>query len=573
MSPCDAFAERLAAWLPEPGADPEPWMDHAGSCADCRALLEAERAAEADLRAALHAPVPDGLEALIHRRLSAEVEPRPRRARWGWALAAAAAVIMAAGGWFLRGAVRPDTLSAEVVEGRGEIRSAGGVVQRAPLRTGQRIRTLDGRALVRHADALLWLDPGGEVVVGALERGEAPTLELIRGTLHFAVAPGPPFVIHTAHGRLRVAAAGGYLRALTPAELESRHVAEEDPMNPKMLALGLGAVGAAAAIVVAVQSGEVEVANGHGSQAVAAGQQGAATAGAAPAVVEERVRVLEARVTALKQARDAEKARADRLEARVKMLTGGEGEAAAEPDGEEKPLRPLADVRADVEALIKEQGMQILGLPDDHALLAELARMGPAGLEVLGGLLTEGDQTQRFGAAALMEKLLDPAAIPLLERAIFSGDNDENLLVQRMASHALAKIGGEKAVPVLERIVAEGGEWGMRTNAAYGLAEMGRKSGIDWLRESYATAEDGMAQMALLGAMAQVGDPSYLPDLHRVLKEETEYSRRYIAVTGIAKAAREESLPVLEAIIDDPNEDKMIITEARKAYDEIKGQE
>ncbi len=571
MSPCDAFAERLAAWIPEPGVDPDPWMAHAEGCADCRALLEAERAAEADLRAALHAPVPDGLEALIHRRLAA-VEPPPRRARWGWALAAAAAVIMAAGGWFLRGAVRPGTLSAEVVEGQGEIRSAGGVAQQAPLRTGQRIRTLDGRALVRHADALLWLDPGGEVVVGALERGEAPALELVRGTLHFAVAPGPPFVIHTAHGRLRVAAAGGHLRALTPAELEAG-LEEEDPMNPKMLALGLGVVGAAAVIVVAVQSGEVEVTNGHGSQALAAGQQGAATAGAAPAVVEERVRVLEARVSALKQERDAEKARADRLEARVKLLTSGESQAAAEPDGEEKPLRPLAEVRADVEALIKEQGMQILGLSADHALLAELARMGPGGVEVLGGLLAEGDQTQRFGAAALMEKLLDPAAIPLLERAIFSGDNDENLLVQRMASHALAKIGGEKAVPVLERVVAEGGEWGMRTNAAYGLAEMGRRSGIDWLRESYATAEDGMARMALLSAMAQVGDPSYLPDLHRALKEETEYSKRYIAVTGIAKAAREESLPVLEAIIDDPSEDKMIITEARKAYDEIKGQE
>ena len=209
----------------------------------------------------------------------------------------------------------------------------------------------------------------------------------------------------------------------------------------------------------------------------------------------------------------------------------------------------------------------------EHPLFKELVAMGPEGIKLLGAMLKTGDQSERFGAAALMEKLMSADAVPHLEAAIFGGDNDDNVLVQRMASHALGKIGGETAIPVLERVVAEGSEWGVRTNAAYSLAEMGRSSGIDWLLENYASQDDAGAKMAILGAMGQIGDPSYLPTLHTVLKEETEYSKRYLAVTGIAKAARAESLPVLEAIINNPDEDKMIITEAQKAYDEIKTEE
>lgn len=575
MSPCEDFAERLAAWLPEDDGAP-PWIAHSESCPACAELLAEEQALEQRLRAALEAPVPDGLEALIHRRLAeAQTEaastasrPAPRRGRW--ILAAAAALLLAAG-WWLRGPVAP-LPEATIIEGRGTIMPAD--TRAAVLARGQRIVTEDGRALVRHADALVWLAPHSEVRIDALERGEAPAMRLVRGGLDFAVAPGPPFVIDTAYGRLRAVDAGGSMRVFSP-DHDSRETPhdKEDTMNVKAIALGIGAIGAAAAIYVAVQSGEVEVSNGEGRATVGAGQSGAAAAGRAPAAIEARVATLEARITELKQARDREKARADRLEARLKVLSPAADGAGADAPAGDQPPREVAAVKADVEALIKEHGMQILGLDDDHALLKELAAMGPAGIELLGDILSTGDATQRFGAAALMSKLLDPSAIPALEAAVLSGDNDGNLLVQRMASLAVAKIGGEKSVPVLERIVSESGEWGVRTNAAYGLAQMGRQSGIDWLRDSFQTADDDMTRMMLLGVMAQVGDPSYLPDMHRVLKEETEYSRRYVAVTGIAKAAREESLPVLEAIINDPDEDKMIIAEARKAYDEIKGEE
>lgn len=341
-------------------------------------------------------------------------------------------------------------------------------------------------------------------------------------------------------------------------------------MDARVGAAGVVVAGAVVALFVAVQAGDVTVENDRGAVTVAPGEQAVARAGEAPAkaAAEARVAEVEARYEALKREKDAQQADYDRLKARLAVLERENKAAAAEVK-----LRPSAEVTADLKALMKSEGLKLLALPKDHPLFRELVAMGPEGVRLLGELLKSGDADERFGAAAMMELLLDADAIPLLEDAIFGGDNDGNVLVQRMASHALGKIGGEAAVPVLERVVSEGSEWGVRTNAAYSLAEMGRQSGIDWLLDAYRTEQDAGAKMAILGAMGQVGDPSYLPTLHEVLKNETEYSKRYMAVMGIAKAARQESLSVLSEIIDDPNEDKMIITEAKKAYDEIRGEE
>ncbi len=279
-----------------------------------------------------------------------------------------------------------------------------------------------------------------------------------------------------------------------------------------------------------------------------------------------RVQALEAQLTELRRERDAKNAEVKRLKARVEVLTRERKKAASQIE-----FRPSAEVLADVAALTKTEGMKILQLGKDNPLIRELAAMGPEGIAVLAKLLETGNQDQRFGAAALMAKLMDAGAVPHLEKAVFGGDNDDNVLVQRMASSALAGIGGEASIPAMERILEHDLDWGVRTNAAYGLAQMGRKEGIDWVRENYQSQTDSAAKLSLLAVMSQVGDPSYLPDLHETLKTETEYSKRYLAMRGIAKAARDESLPLLEGIMNNPEEDKMIVTEAKKAYDEIKG--
>ncbi len=259
------------------------------------------------------------------------------------------------------------------------------------------------------------------------------------------------------------------------------------------------------------------------------------------------------------------KAEISKLQARIRRFE------AKTPGGAEVPTPRAAKlVLADLRDLAKTQGLQAYAtVGADTPLLQELKAMGAEGIKVLAKLLRTGNDTERFVAAALMEKLLDPAAIPALEGALF-GDDQGNILVQRMASHALGKIGGEKAIPALERVLAEGSEWGIRTNAAHSLAQMGRESGIEWIGKAYASQKDATAKLTLLQVMADIGDPSFVPALHAVLEKETEYSKRLIAVMGISKASSESSLPVLKALIE-AGADKMIIVEAKKAYNEIAG--
>lgn len=538
-------------------------LDHALDCTRCAELLGTEIEAEAQLKDALRAPIPSGLEALIKDRLAEQAQTLKlpsRPARWPWMVIAAAAML-AVGLW--AGLHEAPNARAVAIQGQTQLAATGQVrllgsseLGTSALAIGDRVTTgPEAQTVLEVAGALIWLDPNTEVVIGALDRDFEAPLTLRRGRLHVTVGPGKPFSIRTQHATV-TANAGAFT------------LDEGPPMNPKALALALGAAGAATALFIAVQSGDVSVANANGKTTVASGQRAAVSSDSAPRRLSKtdtgRVAALEEELATLRRAQRGERAEIKRLKARVGVLSKANAEPS--PDVE---LRPMAEVRTDLAALMKGEGLKLMALSKDHPLFKELVAMGPAGIDLLGEMLKTGDQNERFGAAALMEKLRDPAAISALEDAIFSGDNADNVLVQRMASHALGKIGGDTAVPVLERVVAEGSEWGVRTNAAYSLAEMGRKSGIDWLRESYQTQEDATAKMALLGAMGQIGDPSYLPDLHEVLQTETEYSKRYLAVMGIAKAARQESLPVLESIINNPDEDKMIINEAKKAYDEI----
>ena len=196
--------------------------------------------------------------------------------------------------------------------------------------------------------------------------------------------------------------------------------------------------------------------------------------------------------------------------------------------------------------------------------------MGREGQALLADLLKTGNDTEQFVAAMLMEKLRDPAAIPALEAALF-GDDKGSILVQRMASHALGHIGGEAAIPGLERALKEGSEWGIKTNAAHSLAQMGRESGIEFILDAYKTGTDATVKMTMLQVMGSIGDASFVPELHRVLREETEYSKRVLAIMGISKASQPESLPILKALIEAGGADQTIATEAKKAYNEIAG--
>ena len=248
--------------------------------------------------------------------------------------------------------------------------------------------------------------------------------------------------------------------------------------------------------------------------------------------------------------------------------------AGEEPESEEEsPPRSKEEILSDFRELARKGVAAYAQLQaKNHPLVEEFRRLDGEGIDLLSGLLSEGGDSDRFLAAAMMEALKDPRAIGPLESAIFDG-NAENVMVQRMSSHALAFLDSEEEIPALERVMKEGSEWGVRINATYGLAKRGHRGAVQQLRQTYRDADDAISREQTFAVMAEVGEASYLPLFQERLGKEETYSTRFVAVRGIAKVGDEASLPLLSAIAEDPGEDKALQVEAKKAYNKIIGEE
>ncbi|MEZ4472887.1 MAG: HEAT repeat domain-containing protein [bacterium] len=409
------------------------------------------------------------------------------------------------------------------------------------LVAGDRVAAAAGGLTLASAELTLRLGPGASVTLG-------PRIKLHRGSL---LATGATTIETPA---AEIVSDGGTFRVALDADARS------EAMHPALSHLATAAAAAATTfLLVRALDGDATVRNAAGTTRVAAGEAGVVSAGEAPRVpaagdddpLRERLAQRDDTIV--------------RLKAKIREL-----ERVART-GDVAPRAP-AEVEAAVRALAKEMGINAYTfLTPDAALMKELAALGPEGIKILSAMLRSGTDDERFVAAAMLEKLGDPSAVPALADLLFDPKND-NTLLQRMASHAMAIIGGEEAVGPLERVLEGEMEWGIKANSAFGLAQMGRESGIDWMLETYTNASDPTVAAALLPAMAEVGDPSYLPVFHRILQEESEYSKRYVALHGITKTGSRESLPVLQAIIDDPKADRALVTAAQKALGEISGE-
>ncbi|MGK0362750.1 MAG: hypothetical protein ACI9U2_005071, partial [Bradymonadia bacterium] len=518
----------------------EPLERHIQGCTACTAAFIAEEDIDAQLRSLLRVTAPTDLARDIKAALPMA---RGRRGRWALAAVAAAAALSLS---FSLGRRTDSPLAPETA---WLVRGGERLSLTSPMRAGDRLVapsvaqvTLDGVRLTLSE---------AEAVVLRAERGDGPELSLLSGRLDAQLPAGAPFEINTPAAQL-ISRGGRFSLALGP---EQKAQAQ---MRGKIALVVLTA--AVTALTVRAFDGDVQVKNAHGTARVPAGRSVGVVQGAPPARLDDDARARRRLEEARTQLADLKRDNA-RLKDQVERLKEGQGDVA-EP-------REMGEVLFDLKALVKEHGMNLYGTLDkSHPLFKELQAMGPEGIKMLSSLLKSGNDTERFVAAALMEKLLDPAAIPALADALH-GENKGNLLVQRMSSHALAIIGGEAAIEPLERAMNDGPEWGVQGNAAYGLAQMGRRSGIDWMLDTYTNTDDPMIRATALPAMAAIGDPSYLPVMHKLLQEETEYSKQTMALQGIAKAGQPESLPILEALIDDPAADKMLLVAAKKAFNEI----
>jgi HEAT repeat protein len=204
------------------------------------------------------------------------------------------------------------------------------------------------------------------------------------------------------------------------------------------------------------------------------------------------------------------------------------------------------------------------------ALVESFKALGDEGLAILGELLRDPNSSSgRFLAGMILEGLKDPRAIPALDRAV----SDPDVLVSRMASHALAVIGTRDAIPALERAMNEPTDWGVRANAAYGLAKLGEKSGTDHLLAMWRSKDDPMAPLVALGAMADVGSPEFSAELRPLIGDgAAEVGARFAAIGCATKAKDRDALPALETAIASPDTPDSVKEAARRAVNEITGE-
>jgi HEAT repeat protein len=243
-------------------------------------------------------------------------------------------------------------------------------------------------------------------------------------------------------------------------------------------------------------------------------------------------------------------------------------ESDAPPPPEPAPPAAPPDVKSLFEAFAK-QGFAALYATDDIAkILKAVKDAGPAGIEFLTGILRNSPSaTERFLAAALLEGTKDPSAIPALAESL---KLDKDPIVRRMSSHALAVLENPAAEDPLRAAMTGDKDWGVRANAAYGVAKLGRDDGLRLLRQAYESGDTPPEyRIPILGGLADVADPSTAPLFRKILAEAPDESYLLLAIHALEKMKDVQSLPELQRVAADDHPET-IKQAAQKAVEALR---
>jgi len=319
----------------------------------------------------------------------------------------------------------------------------------------------------------------------------------------------------------------------------------------RSVALGI-LVGLAAGLVVGAL-----VAKSRAAEVAAAVPKPPPPAPPAPVEVkpDPEVATLRARVTELEAM----------LAAKIKVETAPDPEDAP-PDAASKAAESDNWIEK-FEDLIG-QGLGAYGRRDFNKLVELLKKAGPKALAELSNRLLHGaTANERFFAAALMEGIGDPAAIPALTQSL---QKEKEWLARRMSSHALAIIGTEVALAPLRAAMAEDKDWGVRINSAYGVAKQGQADGQKVLEGFYTSAtSSGEEKLVSLFVLAEVAAPSSAPIFRKILSESAEATNLLAAIGAVEKMKDTMSLGDLNRIASDAKYPSKVREAARKAADAL----
>lgn len=192
-----------------------------------------------------------------------------------------------------------------------------------------------------------------------------------------------------------------------------------------------------------------------------------------------------------------------------------------------------------------------------EAAVAALVRLGEAAVPALVHALDGGDWEQRALAVDALGRLGDAAAIPALVGILSDEDDD----LRARATSALGQIGGISALPGL--VSALGDRDGVvRWWAAEALGRSGNPAAVPALLDALrAPHEDMGTRLAIIGALARLGDAEAVPGLLALLRNEylvlREAAARALgqigdaaAVVGLEEALYDEQPAVREAALE-----------------------
>lgn len=216
--------------------------------------------------------------------------------------------------------------------------------------------------------------------------------------------------------------------------------------------------------------------------------------------------------------------------------------APVPPPKEEKPAEAAPADLKERFAKLAEMGLAAFRSPDLAKTLELIKSSGKPAIEFLMDVLRNSPSaTERFMASALLEGGGDAstAAVPALADALKS---DKDMMVRRMAAHALAVLGTSAAEEPLRAAATADADWGVRVNSAYGLAKLKNDEGLRILQSSYESPNTPAEyRLAILGGLADVAAPASAPLFRRILADSKDESYLLMAIGALEKSSRSSS--------------------------------
>ncbi len=215
-------------------------------------------------------------------------------------------------------------------------------------------------------------------------------------------------------------------------------------------------------------------------------------------------------------------------------------------------VRTSKDASELFQRLSSEKGLGALSAQESAELLDALRALGSEGVAIVQRELGADSREARVLAAALAERLGDPAFTEPLARSALE---DDDFLVRRLSSHALASLENSPSADRLAEIFdAESGDAGVRLNAWYGLARQDDSRAVDNFGQLLDGASADVGVDLMIGEALRLRKPKMNPALARALnRTDVGSGTKVMIVRALANDSTKDYSQVLLRLVSDPS--------------------